>query len=140
MAKQRGRELVLAVSTTDAGSTYETIGTLNSKTLTINNNSVDVTTPPSTPANTLWMESLDGVKSISVSGDGIFADNSQEARLNTIAMGTNATSNFRLTIPSFGTFTGQFRITSLEFGGETESGVTFSLSLESTGTITYATV
>ena len=38
---------------------------------------------------------------------------------------------------AFGTYAGAFRIASLEFGGETEGGVTYSLSLESTGAVTF---
>ena len=140
MAKQRGREMVLKVATSPTGSTYQTIATLNSKTLTINNTSVDVTTPAATPSGTVWAESLDGVKSMSISADGIFSDSAQEALLNTIAMSTSQKSNFQLLVPDFMTYTGEFRITSLEFGGETEGGVTFSLSLESTGAITAAAV
>ena len=46
-------------------------------------------------------------------------------------------ANFELVVPDFGTFAGEFRVASLEFGGETEGGVTFSISLESNGTVTF---
>ena len=44
---------------------------------------------------------------------------------------------FQLVVPDFGTYSGEFRVTSLEFDGETEGEATFSLSLESNGTVTY---
>ena len=83
----------------------------------------------------MFAQSLNGLKSVSVSGDSIFLDESaQEGRLNTIAMQADPVANFELIIPDFGTYTGKFRVTSLEFGGETEGEATFSLSLESTVT------
>jgi TP901-1 family phage major tail protein len=45
---------------------------------------------------------------------------------------------FEITIPDFGVFDGTFQITSLEYGGETEGGQTFSLSLASVGEITFS--
>jgi TP901-1 family phage major tail protein len=46
-------------------------------------------------------------------------------------------ANFTVTVPDFGTYAGAFRISSLEFGGESEGGVTYSLSLESSGAVTF---
>ena len=81
---------------------------------------------------------MGGVMSVSVSGDGIFLDESaQEGRLNTIAMQADPVANFDLVVSEFGTYSGEFRVTSLEFDGETEGEATFSLSLESNGTVTY---
>jgi TP901-1 family phage major tail protein len=40
-------------------------------------------------------------------------------------------------VPDFGTYSGAFRVTSLDFGGETEGAVTFSASMESTGVIAF---
>jgi TP901-1 family phage major tail protein len=53
-------------------------------------------------------------------------------------MATDNSTNFDVVVPDFGTYSGTFRIASLEFGGETEGGVTYSLSLESTGAVTFA--
>jgi len=52
-------------------------------------------------------------------------------------MANDNQANFHVVVPDFGTYAGAFRITSLEFGGETEGGVTYSLSLESTGAVTF---
>ena len=98
-----------------------------------------MTTPDATtPSGALWASSLNGLKSVSISGDGIFLDESaQEGRLNTIAIAADPVANFEIVVPDFGTYSGEFRVTSLEFGGETEGAATFSLSLESNGTIAY---
>lgn len=141
MAKQLGRALLVKISDGASPEVFANLCGLNSKTLTINNSSIDVTTPDcTTPEGALWTESLNGLKSISVSGDGFFEDSTTEARMNTVAMLADAKTNFQIVVPAFGTYAGSFRVASLEFGGETEGGVTYSLSLESTGTVTFTAV
>ena len=139
MAKQLGRTLLVKIGDGAGSEAFTTIAGLNSKSITINNSAIDVTTPDATtPSGALFAQSLNGLKSVSVSGDGIFLDESaQEGRLNTIAMQADPVANFQLVVPDFGTYSGEFRVTSLEFGGETEGAATFSLSLESNGTIAY---
>lgn len=138
MAKQKGRALLVKIGDGEASETFSNLCGLNSKSLTINNSSIDVTTPDcDSPDGALWTETLSGVKSLAVSGDGFFEDSTAEARLNTIAMADDNVANFQIIVPSFGTYAGALRVASLEFGGETEGGVTYSLSLESTGAITF---
>ena len=140
MAKQLGRSLLIKIGDGAGSEAFTTIAGLNSKSITINNSSIDVTTPDATtPGGALWASNLNGLKSVSISGDGIFLDESaQEGRLNTIAIAADPVANFQIVVPDFGTYSGEFRVTSLEFGGETEGASTFSLSLESNGTIAYA--
>lgn len=140
MAKQLGRSFLLKVGDGEASETFTAVAGLNSKSITINNSAIDVTTPDSTtPGGALWSQSLNGLKAVSVSGDGIFLDESaQEGRLNTVATQADPVANFEIVIPDFGTYSGEFRVTSFELGGETEGAVTFSISLESNGTIAFA--
>ena len=138
MAKQLGRSFLLKVGDGAASEVFTALAGINSKSITINNSSIDVTTPDaSSPGGVLFAQSLNGLKSMSVSGDGIFLDETAEARLNTVAMQADPVANFQMVVPDFGTFAGEFRVASLEFGGETEGGVTFSTSLESNGTVTF---
>ena len=138
MAKQLGRALLVKISDGASPEVFANLCGLNSKTLTINNSMIDVTTPDcTTPEGALWTESLGGLKSVSVSGDGFFEDSTTEARMNTVSMLADAKTNFQIIVPSFGTYAGAFYIESLEFGGETEGGVTYSLTLASTGAVTF---
>ena len=138
MAKQLGRSLLLKIGDGATSEVFSTLAGINSKTLTINNSAIDVTTPDaSTPGGVLFASSMNGLKSVGVSGDGIFLDETSEARMNTVAMQADPAANFQILVPDFGTYAGNFRITSLEFGGETEGGVTFSVSLESNGAVTF---
>jgi TP901-1 family phage major tail protein len=138
MAKQLGRALLLKIGDGEATEAFANLAGINSKALTINNASIDVTTPDaSAPEGALWTETLNGVKNVSVSGDGFFSDSATELRMNTVAMSADNVANFTVTVPDFGTYAGAFRISSLEFGGESEGGVTYSISLESTAAVTF---
>lgn len=139
MAKQLGRSLLLKIGDGAGSEAFTAFAGMNSKSLTINNTAIDVTTPDAaTPGGALWAQSLNGLKSVSLSGDGIFLDESaQEGRLNTIAMQADPVANFEIVVPDFGTYAGEFRVTSLDFGGDTEGAVTFSASLESNGAVTF---
>jgi TP901-1 family phage major tail protein len=138
MAKQLGRALLVKIGDGEATENFDNLCGLNSKSLTINNSAIDVTTPDCTsPEGLLFTETLAGLKNISVSGDGFFEDSTAEARMNTVAMQNDNQANFEIVVPDFGTYAGAFRLTSVEFGGETEGGVTYSISLESTGAVTF---
>ena len=87
MAKQLARGLLIKIGDGAGSEAFTTIAGLNSKSVNINNTAIDVTTPDATtPSRALWASSLNGLKSVSISGDGIFLDESaQESHLNTIA-------------------------------------------------------
>ena len=138
MAKQLGRAFLLKIGDGGGSEVFTTLAGINSKSLTINNSAIDVTTPDATtPGGALFAASLNGLKSFSASGDGIFLDETAEARMNTVAMASDASANFEILVPDFGTYSGNFRVTSFELGGETEGAVTFSFSLESNGEVTF---
>ena len=138
MAKQRGRELLVRIGDGEVSEAFSNLCGLNSKSFSINNNSVDVTTPDcATPGGVLWTETLDGTKNMSISGDGYFEDSAAELRMNTVAMAADNSCNMEVVVPDFGTYAGAFRLDSVEFGGESEGGVTYSLSMSSTGAVTF---
>ena len=99
--------------------------------------SVDITNKDSGGNKTLLANG--GIHSMSVSGSGVFTDAAVEENLRAAMNGTTF-SNFQILLPDFGTYTGAFNVTSLEYAGEYNGEVTYSLSLESSGAITYATV
>ena len=139
MAKQLGRALLVKIGDGADPEVFTNLCGLNSKSLTINNSSIDVTTPDcTTPEGALWTATLAGLKNLSLSGDGFFEDSVAEARMNTVAMAADNAVSMQVVVPDFGTYSGAFRIASLEFGGETEGGVTYSVSLESNGTVSFA--
>ena len=138
MAKQLGRSFLLKIGDGAGSEVFTALAGINSKSITINNSAIDVTTPDSSsPGGALWSQSLNGLKSVSLSGDGVFLDETAEARLNTVAMAADPVANFEIVVPDFGTYAGEFRVTSLDLGGETEGAVTFSASMESNGAVTF---
>ena len=135
MAAQKGAALLLKINTT--GSTYVTVAGLRSTSITLNDEAVDITNKDRSGNRTLLADG--GVFSMSVSGSGVFTDEASEETMRA-AMNATTFKNFQVLIPNFGTYTGAFMVASLEYAGEYNGEVTYSVSLESSGAITYATV
>jgi TP901-1 family phage major tail protein len=132
MSAQKGKDLLIKI---DDGSGFTTVAGLRTRRLAFNAETVDITHAES--ANR-WRELLDGagVKRASVSGRGLFKD----AASDELVRGTffdGAVKDYQVVIPDFGTVAGAFQITSLEFAGEHNGEVTFDLSLESAGELTF---
>lgn len=139
MAKQNGREMLLAVW--DGVSAYSVIAGITAKSLAINNNLIDVSTPDAaTPANIIESESLAGIRSFSVSGDITFEDDAAFGLAEAAARANPPSEQFQITIPDYGTYTGTWFIESLEYSGDMEGAVLATISLKASGTITFATV
>lgn len=132
MAAQKG-SLVLIKA--DVSGTQTTIAGLRSSSITLNDEMVDITTKDSGGNRTLLPQG--GNVSVTISGSGIFTDATVE---NTVrgywASGTLKTYNF--IVPDLGTYAGTFQITSLEYGGEFNGEVTYSITLESSGAVSFA--
>ena len=147
MAAQKGLDMLLKVNTT--GSTYVTVGGLRSTSITLNDESVDITNKDSLGHRQLLAGA--GMNSVSISASGVFTDASTEENVRADFFGQQNTSdgssaqtaaftNYQFLIPDFGTLTGSFQITSLEYAGEYNGEVTYSMSFESAGYVTYAAV
>jgi len=132
MAAQKGKDLLLKI---DNGSGFTTVAGLRTRRLAFNAEIVDITHAES--ANR-WRELLDGagVKRASVSGRGLFKDAASDELMRATFF-DGAVKNYQIVIPDFGTMAGAFQIVSLEFAGEHNGEVTFELSLESAGELTF---
>lgn len=128
---------------TDTGSgthTFQalvTIAGLRSNSFNLNGETVDVTTKDSTNQ---WRELKDGagVVSMSVSGSGIFDDNSNVIALRAAVI-SRAADTYSVVFESGDEYYGLFQVTSIEQAGEFNDGLTYSVSLESAGEITLIT-
>tara|TARA_R100001463_G_scaffold127774_1_gene186018 strand:- start:142 stop:546 length:405 start_codon:yes stop_codon:yes gene_type:complete len=134
MAAQKGSALLLKIHD---GSSYVTIAGLRSNSITLNDEAVDITDKDSAGVRELLPKA--GVHSMSMSASGVFTDHATEGLLKD-AMHATAFKQFQILLPDFGTYTGTFMLASLEYAGEYNGEVTYSVSLESSGTITFATV
>lgn len=135
MVAQKGKDMLLKIHN---GSTYETVAGLRSKRLSFNAETVDVTDSESSGR---WRELLagSGVQRASVSGAGIFKDQASDATVRT-AMFSGAIGNWQITIPDFGTITGPFQITALDYSGQYNGEMQFEMALESAGVLTFGAI
>ncbi|MTW15167.1 phage major tail protein, TP901-1 family [Rhodoplanes serenus] len=135
MAAQKGKDLLLKVHD---GTGFVTVAGMRSRRLAFNAETVDITHAESADR---WRELLDGagVKRAAVAGRGLFKDAASDALLRQMFF-DGAVRSCQLVIPDFGTMTGPFQITSLEFAGEHDGEVTWELALESAGALAFAAV
>jgi TP901-1 family phage major tail protein len=133
MVAQKGRDLLLKVEDGEEG--YVTVAGLRSNRLSFNAQAVDVTDAQSAGR---WRELLGGagVQRASVSGSGIFKDQSSDALVRA-AFFAGSILDWQLVIPDFGTLAGPFQITALEYSGAHDGEVLFELSLESAGALSF---
>lgn len=135
MAAACGAAIVVSFKD-DAGSpAYQVVAGLRTRNIQINSEAVDATNANSSG---VWRELLDacGVRTASISGDGIFMD---DAGIEAVrdAVFENEIRQAKIDIPGFGVFEGNFKATSFQIGGEYNGAVTFSVTLESAGAVTF---
>ena len=132
MTAQKGKDLLVKI---DGGSGFVTVAGLRTRRLAFNAETVDITHAESAGR---WRELLEGagVKRASVSGRGLFKDAASDALVRQ-AFFDGAVKNYQVVIPDFGTVQGAFQIASLDYAGEHNGEVTYELSLESAGALTF---
>jgi TP901-1 family phage major tail protein len=132
MTAQKGKDLLVKIA---GGGGYTTVAGLRTRRLAFNAETVDITHAES--ANR-WRELLDGagIKRASVSGRGLFKDSTSDALMRQAFFDGSVVSH-QIVIPDFGTVQGPFQITSLEIAGEHNGEVTYDMSLESAGELTF---
>ena len=134
MAAQNGKDLLIKVDMTGGGQ-FETLAGLRATRVSFNAESVDVTSLESQGG---WRELLAGagVKSASLSGSGVFKDDSTDARAREIFFAAE-TPDYEVIIPDFGTVTGPFQITSIDYSGTHNGEATYEIALASAGQLTF---
>src|SRR5919205_2801260 len=132
MAAQKGKDLLVKIAD---GASFVTVAGLRTRRLAFNAETVDITHAESAER---WRELLDGagVKRAAVAGRGLFRDAASDALMRQTFF-DGAVKSFQVVIPDFGTVTGAFQIVSLEFAGEHNGEVTYEVSLESAGALTF---
>ena len=132
MSAQKGKDLLLKMHD---GAGFVTVAGLRSRKIAFNAETVDVTHAESAGR---WRELLEGagVKRASVSGRGLFRDAASDATMRQ-AFFDGVVKTCQIIVPDFGTIEGAFQITSFEFAGEHNGEVTFDLSLESAGALSF---
>jgi TP901-1 family phage major tail protein len=135
MAAQKGKDLLLKLDTTGGG-IFTTVGGLRTKSLALNAETIDTTHAESLGQ---WRELLDGagVRRARLTGSGIFKDAASDTLVRQYLFNGTVRA-WQIVIPDFGTITGPFQITSLEYAGRHDGELTFDLALDSAGELAFA--
>ena len=139
MAAGKGSSFLLKDKSTGKPAT---MGGLRSTSMTINGEAVDITTKDSnafiSSGNDKARDLLQGggVRSKSITASGVFTDSSTENILRGFAF-DGAIQNYDLVFSDGSKISGAFLVTSYERAGEFNGEETYSVTLESSNTITY---
>ena len=135
MSAQKGKDLLLKVDSDGAG-TFTTVAGMRSRGIAFNTETVDITHAESAGR---WRELLAGAgaKHAKVSGSGIFKDASSDALVRSYVF-AGTIRNWQVIVPDFGTIEGPFQIAAFELTGRHDGEVSFDLSLDSAGELTFA--
>lgn len=137
MAAQKGKDLLLKVDSDGLGTLVSVAG-LRSRSLAFNTETVDVTHAESAGH---WRELLEGagVKSARVTGSGIFKDASSDEIVRGLFFDGTIRA-WQIVVPDFGSVTGAMQVTSFELSGRHDGEVTFEITLERAGQLSFAAV
>lgn len=132
MAAEKGSAFLLKIGNGGSPPAYTTVAGLRTTQLSINGEAVNITSKDSGG----WRELLSGagVRSVSVSGAGIFTGSAAEVRLRGHAL-SGAIDEYELSFESGERMRGRFLVTRLDYAGDYNGERSYTLSLESSGAV-----
>jgi TP901-1 family phage major tail protein len=135
MGIERGSAFLLKVGDGAATPAFATVAGLRTTQLSVNGEAVVVTTKDSGG----WRQLLSGagVRSVSVSGAGVFTGSAAETRLKASAL-AGVLDDYRLSFEGGETMTGRFLVTRLDYAGDFNGERSYTVSLESSGPVVAA--
>jgi len=135
MAAQKGRLILLKVGNGASPQIFSTIGGIRSRTISINNDTVDVTTSDEAP----WRQFMGntGMRSVSLSGSGVFKDEAAINAIEDLAFNGNL-QEFQVVFGNGDIIQGVFAIPSFEYSGDHTAEQTYSISMDSAGICTMS--
>lgn len=133
-APLKGKLFLLKVGDGSTPEVFTTVAGLRTTSLSINGEMIDVTDKDS---GDQMRELLDGggVKSMTVTGAGVFEDDASQTALEEKAL-SGEIANYQIAFESGRTYQGAFQVTNVEYTGEYNEAHTYSVTLESSGKIT----
>ena len=132
MPAQKGSAFLLKIGDGGAPATYSTVAGLRTTQLSVNGEPVNVTTKDSGG----WRELLSGagVRSVSVSGAGIFTGSAAETRLRGHAL-AGTIDDYELSFEGGERMRGAFLVARLDYAGDYNGERSSTLALESSGPV-----
>ena len=133
MTAQRGKDLLLTLD--DGTGNFVTVAGIRTRRLALNAQTIDATDADSIGQ---WRELLagGGVRRSSLTGGGLFKDQISDALIRQ-AFFNGTVENWQIIIPGFGTIQGLYQISALDYRGDYNAELTFEITLESAGALTF---
>jgi len=137
MGAQNGKDLLIKVDMAADGQ-FTTLAGLRATRVSFNAETIDVTSLESQGG---WRELLAGagVRSVSISGSGVFRDADTDERARQLFFDGEA-PDFQVVIPDFGIIEGPFQVTAIEYGGSHNGEATYELTLASAGNLLFTAI
>lgn len=135
MGAQKGKDLLLKLDF-NQDTTFETVAGMRSRRIAFNAEAIDITNADSAGR---WRELLEGagVRRAGISGSGVFKDADSDASVRSLFF-DGAIRSWQVIVPDFGTISGPFQVTGLEYAGEHDGEVSYQMALESAGQLSFA--
>ncbi|MBX7494447.1 phage major tail protein, TP901-1 family [Qipengyuania sp. 6B39] len=135
MTAQKGAAFLLKIGDGGAPQTYETVAGLRTTQMSINGDTVVVTSK----ASGGWRELLSGAgtRSVSVSASGIFLGSDAEDRVRANAL-AGTLDAYELSFEDGAKMRGSFLVQRLDYAGDFNGERTYALQLESSGEVVPA--
>ena len=135
MPAEKGSAFLLKVGDGAVVPVYATVAGLRTTQLSINGDPVVITNKGSGG----WRELLSGagVRSVSVSGAGVFTGSAAETRLKANALG-GVPDDYELSFESGEKMRGKFLLSRLDYAGDFNGERSYTLALESSGQVVSA--
>ncbi len=135
MGAQKGKDLLLKVDF-DQTATFATVAGMRTRRIAFNAEAVDITNANSAGR---WRELLEGagVRRAGISGAGIFKDAASDESVRSLFF-DGGIRDWQVIVPDFGTISGPFQVTGLEYAGEHDGEVSYDIALESAGALSFA--
>ena len=132
MAVEKGSAFLLKVGDGQASPVYATVAGMRTTQLSINGETVVVTSK----ASGGWRELLSGagVRSVSVAGAGVFTGSAAETRLKANAL-AGLLDDYELSFESGERLRGRFLVSRLDYSGDYNGERSYTLALESSGQV-----
>ena len=132
MAVEKGSAFLLKVGDGAASPVYATVAGMRTTMLSINGEAVVITSK----ASGGWRELLSGagVRSVSVSGAGVFTGSAAETRLKANAL-AGLLDDYELSFESGERLRGRFLVARLDYAGDYNGERSYTLALESSGQV-----
>ncbi len=135
MAIEKGSAFLLKIGDGAVPPVFATVAGLRTTQLSVNAETVVVTNQGSGG----WRELLSGagVRSVTLSGSGVFTGSAAEARVKANAL-SGIIDDYRVSFESGETITGRFLISRLDYAGDFNGERTYAVTLESSGAVLAA--